>query len=234
VQLVVRGAALPVSDPFHHFQQLFLSELASQVEVVPPHSPQLPPVEAGLARPRVHRTRRVSDPQVHGENRGVGIFQLNLTLHDEVQEVLTVAPEQLGLADLEIIVDFAVGLDGHPDATPAEFDRDADPVTGDFGIATLDPDEVFSDGERIFSLWVDTAVESLGLLFVRRVEFDAGIAPQEPLQPIVFVVNDLALILVSPTTFALTTFCTCTSSTNPQLVAMPSSDFGGGVTESNL
>ncbi len=160
---------------------------------MPSYLPQLPPVEVGFARPHVHRTRRVPDSQVHSKNRGVGSFEFDLALHDEVQEVFAVPPDQLGLANFEVIGEFTMGLDGHPNPATTELDRDANPVASDFGITALDSDEVFSNGERVFSIRLDSIVEPLGLLLVRRVEFDAGVALQEPLESFVFVVEDMAL-----------------------------------------
>lgn len=201
VQLVIRDAALLGTDSFDHLQQLLPTELPSQVEEVPPNSPQFPPVEVGLARPCVHRTCHMSDPQIHGENREVGILQLSLALYRQVQKVFSVSPEQFGLADFEVVGDSAMGLYGDPDPATTEFDWDANPVAGDFGVAPLDPNEVFSDGERIFSLRLDALVKPLCLLLVRGVEFNAGVALQESLEPFVFVVEHLALDIGQPHDF---------------------------------
>ena len=198
VQLVVRDATFPCTDSLYHLQQFLFPKSSPQVEVVPPHSPQLPPVEMGLARPRIHRTRHVSDPQVYCENRGVGCIEFDLALDGEVQEVFAVSPEQLGLADFEVVGDLAMGLDGDPDPASAKLGWDAGPVAGDFRVAALDSDEIFSDGERVFSFGLDGFVEPLRLLFVRGVEFNVGIPLQESLEPFVFVVEYLAFSVSQP------------------------------------
>ena len=77
-------------------------------------------------------------------------------------------------------------------------DWNANPIVGDFGISALDADEVFSDGERIFSFGFDSLIESLSLLFVRRVEFNAWVSLEEPLEPIVFMIENLALDISQP------------------------------------
>ena len=198
VQFVVRDAALLRTDSLYHFQQFLLSEFASQVEIVSPCFPQLPPVELGLARLGVHRTRHVPDSHIYGENRGVGRFEFDLAFDGEVQEVFAVPPEQLGLADFEVVGDLTVWLDCAPDPAATELDWNANPVARDFGVSALDSDEVFSDGERVFSFGLDALVEPLGLLFVRRVEFDAWVSFEEPLESFVFVVEDLMLNVGQP------------------------------------
>jgi len=198
VQLVINDATLLGTDSLYYLQQLLLSKSSPQVEVVSPYSPQLPPVEVGLARLGVHRTRRVSDSHVYGKNRGVGCFDFDLTFDGEVQKVFSAPPEQLRLADFEVFGDFAVRFDSDPYSTTAELDWDANPIAGELGVSMLDPDEVFSDGERVFSFGFDALVESSSLLFICRVEFNAGIPPQEPLKPIVLVVENLALDVRQP------------------------------------
>ncbi len=158
---------------------------------MPPYSPQFLPVEVGLARLRVHRTRNVSDTHVHCENRGVGGFDFHLTLDGEVQEVFAVPPEQLGLTNFKVISDFTMRLDGDPDPSTPEPDWDTNPISCNFRVLMCDSDEVFSDGKRIFPFGLDYFVEPFCLLAVRRVEFNAGIALQEPLESFVFVVEDL-------------------------------------------
>ena len=185
-------------DSLYHFQQFLLTKSPSQVEEVPPHLPQLLPVEMGLARLGAHRTRRVSDSHIYGEKRGVGSFQLNFTLHDEMHEVFSVSPEQLRFADFEVGDDFVMGLDCYPDPAASELDWDADPVAGNFRVVAFDSGEVFSDEERVFSFGIDAAVEPLGLLFVGGVEFDALVAPQETLKPVVLVIENLALYTRQP------------------------------------
>ncbi len=135
----------------------------------------------------------MSDSHIYGENRGVGYFQLDLALHDEVQEVFAVPPEQFRFTNFEVGGDFAVGLYGDPDTTMTEFDRDADPVPSKFGLTALDSDEIFSDGEWVFSFGLDPLVEPLGLLLVGRVEFNVGVASEEPLESIIFVSENLTL-----------------------------------------
>jgi len=206
VQLVVRDAALLCANPLHNLQQFLPPQLAPQVEVVPSHSSQLQPVEVGFARLGVHRTRHVSDPQVHGKNRGVGCFQFNLTLHDDVQEVFAVSPEQFGLANLKVISDYAMGLDGNPYTAAAKFDRDANPVASELGVSPLDSNEVFPDGERVFPLRLNAFVESLSLLLVCGVEFNAGVALEESLEFFVFMVEDLSLNVGQPDDLRLDDF----------------------------
>ena len=62
----------------------------------------------------------------------------------------------------------------------------------------LGPNEVFSDGERVFPFRINALVEPLHLLLVRRVEFDAWISSEEPLESFIFVVEDLALDVGQP------------------------------------
>ena len=91
-----------------------------------------------------------------------------------------------------------MGLDGYPDPTVTELDRDANPVACDFCVSVLDSNEVFTDGERILLFGFDALVEPLCPLFVCRIEFNAGTALQEPLQDMVFVVENLALDVGQP------------------------------------
>jgi len=87
-----------------------------------------------------------------------------------MQKILAVPPAQLGLADFEVVGDFAVGLDGDPDTAATELDLDANPVSCNLRVLAFNSDEVFSDGERVFPFGLDAAVEPLRLLFVRRVQ----------------------------------------------------------------
>ncbi len=232
VQLVVRDAALFVADSLHHFQQFLPPKLASQVEVVSPYSPQLPPVEVGLARLGVHRTRHMSDSQVYGKNRGVGGFDLNLTFHDEVKEVFAITSEQLGLTDFEVSGDLAVGLYGNPDPAATELDWDANPAAGKFSITALDSDEVFSYREWVFSFGFDALIEPPSLLFVRRVEFNAGVALQESLESFVLVVENLSFDSSQPYNFCLDDLLNFHRAHRSLFNHVRSSDFRGEVTES--
>jgi len=61
MQLIVRDAAFLCPNSPYHLPQFLPSKLSPQVEEVPFHSPQLSSVEAGPARPCVHRTHHMSD-----------------------------------------------------------------------------------------------------------------------------------------------------------------------------
>ena len=84
------------------------------------------------------------------------------------------------------------------DSAPTEPDRDANPVPGKFGLAALYPDEVFSDGERVFPFRLDAFVEPPGLLFVCGVEFDVGVTLEELLEPVILMVKYLSLDVCQP------------------------------------
>jgi hypothetical protein len=131
-----------------------------------------------------------------------------------VQEVFAVSLEQLGLADFVVRLNFTVRLDGDPYPAAAEPDRDANPVAGDLGVPPLDSDEVFSDGERVLPFRLDAPVEPLRLLAVRGVEFNIQVARKNRWSPSYSWSRIWRLALVNPTTFALTTFCTCITTTS--------------------
>jgi len=149
-----------------------------------------------------------------------------------VQEVFSVLPEQLGLANFVVGFNFAVRPGSDPNTAATKFYWDANPVASDFCVTPLDSDEVFSDGERVFMVGLNALVKPFGLLFVCRVEFDAGVALEEPLEPIVFMVEYLALDAGQPHDLCLDDFLHLRFNRQILFTVPRSSDFRGEVTES--
>lgn len=61
-------------------------------------------------------------------------------------------------------------LDGHPHPPSSPFDRNSGPTCGNLRGLPLDFEKVFSDGEGILFVAFNPFVETLGLLFICRIQ----------------------------------------------------------------